>query len=287
MTTVIYHANCDDGFGAALAAWLKFGDTANYFPSSYGDPVPAFKGGDDVYILDFSYSKAVMEEIGRRAGKVVLLDHHKTAKENLEGLKLDCESHICLDMNQSGALLAMRFFFPEAGVPMLFRFIDDNDRWQFKLPETKYVIRNLRSYDQDFEEWKRVMKGLEVSHYRDRFIEEGIGQERFFQSQVDFLMNMSKPHPVCMLGDVEGLAMNATRMYVSDLGHRLAVQSGTYGLVWSMLGPDVDPRRQVVCSLRSNGEFDVEAIAKVYGGGGHRNAAGFETSLEAMRQILA
>lgn len=286
MTTVIYHANCDDGFGSALAAWLKFGDGANYFPSNYGDPVPTFNRGDDVYILDFSYSREVTEEIGRRAGRVVLLDHHKTAKENLAGLELECEHYININMEKSGALLTWEFFF-QAPPPKLFEFIDDNDRWQFKLPETRYIIRNLRSYEQDFEEWERVLKGLEVSHYRERFIEEGIGQERFFQSQVDFLMNMSKPHPVRMLGDVEGLAMNATRMYVSDLGHRLAVQSGTYGLVWSMLGPDVDPLRQVVCSLRSNGEFDVTEIAKIYGGGGHRNAAGFETSLEAMRQILA
>ena len=29
-------------------------------------------------------------------------------------------------------------------------------------------------------------------------------------------------------------------------------------------------------SLRSNGEFDVSVIAKQFGGGGHRNAAGFE-----------
>lgn len=287
MTTVIYHANCDDGFGAALTAWLNFGDTANYFPSSYGEPVPTFKDGDDVFILDFSYSRSIMEEIGKKAGSVTLLDHHKTAEENLKGLKLDCKNYIHFDMTKSGALLAWRYLFPEAEVPRLFKFIDDNDRWQFKLPETKYAIRNLRSYKQDFEVWERVMRGLEVSHYRDRFVEEGAAQERFFQSQIDFLMNMSKPHPVCMLGDVSGLAMNATRMYVSDLGHRLAVQSGTYGLVWSTLGPDVDPRRQVTCSLRSNGEFDVTEIAKIYGGGGHRNAAGFETSLEAMRQILA
>ncbi|HEY6554426.1 MAG TPA: phosphohydrolase, partial [Vicinamibacteria bacterium] len=29
-------------------------------------------------------------------------------------------------------------------------------------------------------------------------------------------------------------------------------------------------------SLRSRGEFDVSAVAMGYGGGGHRNAAGFQ-----------
>lgn len=33
------------------------------------------------------------------------------------------------------------------------------------------------------------------------------------------------------------------------------------------------------CSLRSKGDIDVAAIATTYGGGGHKNAAGFKTSL--------
>ena len=30
-------------------------------------------------------------------------------------------------------------------------------------------------------------------------------------------------------------------------------------------------------SLRSKGDFDVSIIAKAFGGGGHKNAAGFES----------
>jgi nanoRNase/pAp phosphatase (c-di-AMP/oligoRNAs hydrolase) len=36
------------------------------------------------------------------------------------------------------------------------------------------------------------------------------------------------------------------------------------------------------CSLRSNGDYDVSAIAKVFGGGGHKNAAGFEVPLSTL-----
>ena len=32
---VLYHADCLDGFGAAYAAWEKFGDTAEYIPVQY------------------------------------------------------------------------------------------------------------------------------------------------------------------------------------------------------------------------------------------------------------
>lgn len=71
-----------------------------------------------------------------------------------------------------------------------------------------------------------------------------------------------------------GLAANAPAFLASDLGHELANRSGTFGLVWSMAAD-----RMAHCSLRSNGDYDVSAIAKVFGGGGHRNAAGFSVEM--------
>jgi nanoRNase/pAp phosphatase (c-di-AMP/oligoRNAs hydrolase) len=68
----------------------------------------------------------------------------------------------------------------------------------------------------------------------------------------------------------DGLAINAPAEYASDIGSLLAIKSGTYGAVWTYWGAG---KYQV--SLRSVGDFDVSKIAKYYGGGGHRNAAGF------------
>lgn len=75
----------------------------------------------------------------------------------------------------------------------------------------------------------------------------------------------------------QGMAANAPSFLASDLGHELANKSGTFGLVWSMAGDG-----QVHCSLRSNGQYDVSAIAKAFGGGGHRNAAGFSTDINTL-----
>ena len=43
---------------------------------------------------------------------------------------------------------------------------------------------------------------------------------------------------------------------------------------------------QAHCSLRSNGDYDVSAIAKAFGGGGHRNAAGFSTDINTLLSWL-
>ena len=75
----------------------------------------------------------------------------------------------------------------------------------------------------------------------------------------------------------KGLAANAPAFLASDLGSELANKSGTFGLVWSMADDG-----QIHCSLRSNGDYDVSAIAKAFGGGGHRNAAGFSTDINTL-----
>ena len=63
---VLYHGrNCPDGFGAALAAWLYYGDSAEYLGLDHGDittvdDLPTVKGRT-VYILDFSFSADILQ----------------------------------------------------------------------------------------------------------------------------------------------------------------------------------------------------------------------------------
>ena len=100
---VIYHANCTDGFGAAFAAWLKLGDEAEYLPMEYlktdgksstdllhefsTEKIPgACISEREVYILDFSLPKAVMDWIFQIAKRVVWLDHHATSRTIAEDL---------------------------------------------------------------------------------------------------------------------------------------------------------------------------------------------------------
>lgn len=74
---------------------------------------------------------------------------------------------------------------------------------------------------------------------------------------------------------------NAPAHLSSELGHQLAIQSGTFGLVWHQAKDG-----RVRCSFRSNGDYDVSAIAKAFGGGGHRNAAGCEVSMATLQGWL-
>lgn len=93
---------------------------------------------------------------------------------------------------------------------------------------------------------------------------------QWFSRQVDHLEHQSQFF-------ADGLAANCPPHLQSDVGHELANQSGTFGLLWH-----IDKGNVCRCSLRSNGDYDVSAIAKAFGGGGHRNAAGFMTDIQTL-----
>ena len=132
---VIYHADCTDGYGAAFAAWLKLGDEAEYLPMQYGNIDVDLECVDrEVYILDFSFPRVMMDNIFHAAKRVVWLDHHKTAFEmwcaphlkettffmNQGDVEVGQKDHyILLDNNKSGAMLAWEYFHPGTEVPML------------------------------------------------------------------------------------------------------------------------------------------------------------------------
>ena len=68
---VIYHGrNCPDGFAAALAAWLFYGDRAEYLGLDHGevstlDDLPALQGRV-VTILDFAFGRALLQALDER-----------------------------------------------------------------------------------------------------------------------------------------------------------------------------------------------------------------------------
>lgn len=310
---VIYHANCADGFGAAFAAWLKFGDEAEYLPVQYGRRINWGTNSDgllsingepqrEVYILDFNFPREIMDQIFALSKRVVWLDHHKSAFEEMgfvyeKGMQHSCKHivddkhHVLLNDNKSGAMLAWEYFHPGTEVPLLIQHIDDYDRWQFKLEGTKAFQKALWSYAPwSFEQWDLLGAGGDC-FTRDIYAEgEAIlrAHEQNVQSVVEGAtmpcrLLKAEPKPggehweALFPVDATGLAANCPPHLASDVGHELATESGTFGLLWSM-----DKDGKIKCSLRSNGDYDVSAIAKVFGGGGHKNAAGFETDINTL-----
>jgi uncharacterized protein len=258
MIYVLFHDSCSDGFTAAYVAWKKFGDKATYIPIQYGKPLPEIPDQSEVYILDFSYSKQILEDLWKRSLKLVVLDHHKTAEQELSGLP-----YAWFDQKECGATLSWKHFFPEQPMPELLLHIRARDLWLWDQPKSREINAALSIQDRTFEHWDELF-----SYPICDFVKAGeiilIVQDR----QVKGLVEKAYIHQISQYN----VPVVNSSLYQSEIGEALCKKypdnpfSGVY--FWK-------DEKTRIWSLRSIGEFDVSEIAKSLGGGGHRNAAGF------------
>ena len=262
MRYVLYHSSCYDGFGAAFAAWKKYGDKAKYIPCSHGAPAPDVSKATEIYVVDFSFDAETLVSWSGCA-QVVVLDHHKTAHEMLDPLIGGNNPEVYFDMNRSGALMAWQYFHPDTDVPMLIRWISDRDLWKFEVENSERVHKALVSHPMDFEIWDKFSKDP------GRLVDEGKVCERLYSQLVE---NIIKSPWMRTIGDYTVPVVN-TSIAWSEVGHSLLEAHPDAPFVASFTVFE----DQVMWSLRSRPGFDVSEIAKRYGGGGHENAAGFKT----------
>lgn len=271
MNMVIYHGGgCFDGF---CAAWLFHRATpdAEFIAAKYGEPPPHHSAlsGKQIHIVDFSYKRDVLADMAQVCNRVVVLDHHKTAEAELKDLVLPGLS-VTFDMNKSGGRLVWDYLcdgwlFSFCPRPWLVDYTEDRDLWRWALPHSREINAALRTYPLKFEEWDR----LSLLDPTD-LIAEGKAILRCERQVIDTHVRNARE---IELAGHKIKAVNATTLF-SEIAGELA-ESGPFGACYFDRG---DGKRQ--WSLRSRGDgLDVSEIAKQFGGGGHRNAAGFETVL--------
>lgn len=290
---VLYHDSCADGFGAAFAAWMKFGDSAEYIPVQYGKPMPPIFDGSEVYILDFSYKTEPLIELWGRSSKLVVLDHHATARTELQSMVVKEPSLIRFDMGKSGAVLAWEYFHPELKVPDFILYLQDRDLWQWKLPMSREVSDAIRSYPFDFNTWKGLAGyNASTSDLHASQIEmlqsEGVGIRRMTQQIVGQMAAKKRWAIFQKSGSVDfqenldalGLdyslyggapVLNCTT-FISETCEKMLELNPSAKFVGSYFDAADGSR---IWSLRSRKDFDCSVIAKQFGGGGHAQAAGF------------
>lgn len=288
---VIYHDHCADGFGAAWACWMKWRDAPKYVPASYGQTPPDV-AGKHVLIVDFSYKANVLDEMGKGAASIIILDHHKTAQSDLEQWRRMADKperftmaaaasmnddlrrngyrpiSALFDMERSGARLAWDFCH-ENPVPTLIQLIEDRDLWRFQFDETKPFSLWLRSEPFNFDRFELLAQQLEDGRDSYEIMIEAKAMQRFFDAKVDEIASFAKRRG---LAEHNPIVVNCPPMFASEVGHALLDKhpDAPFAAMWFEAG------NKRMWSLRSRDDrIDVSAVAALFGGGGHRNAAGF------------
>jgi uncharacterized protein len=261
---IIYHDQCKDGFGAAFAAWKKFGDTAAYIPLKTQAPLPDGIIDKELYIVDYSFDLPTLTSLRSKNKSVVVIDHHATAEADVTAFPENV-----FDLNHSGAVLAWHYFHPSTPVPRLLSYVEDHDLWKFVLPFNREINAAIALEPVTFERWGELATGLENDHDFNNFITIGATAAKISDALVDELLTYRER---VLFEGHEVYAINIARPHRSIVGHHLAKLNAAeggipLGIVYYRNGGAVH------LSLRSEGDIDVGAIAEKYGAGGHKHAA--------------
>lgn len=266
---VVYHAECLDGFTAVWAAWKKLGERAAYVPAFYQQAPSEELRDKEVYLVDFSYPPEVITKLKAANKKVAIIDHHQTAKKAAEAASV----HL-FDLKHSGAYLAWQYFHPGKQTPVLVRYVEDGDLWNFKLPEARAILACLSLEKFGLERWDKLAREMEMVERRREMVQKGKLILLYERAITDFMAKEAE------LVEFEGrkvLAVNFSyKPLTSELAHVLYEKRPPMSIVWR----EMNGERRV--SLRSDGTVDVSEIAKKYGGGGHKAAASFSLPASAL-----
>lgn len=290
---VLYHAGCADGFTAAWAARGALPTGVECVPVSYTDKDYPDVTDKHVLIVDFSYDEQRLREMvdGGCAKTITILDHHKTAQEELSDFIVGSEGEVNLDdpdvfatgcrelavrpirawfdMERSGCQLVWSYFYGGEEVELI-KYVGNRDLWRLDaLPGIREAHAWLMSHEFDFDVWNTLQYRME--EHMSNVIEEGSAILRAHDRNLRQLLESTRR--TMIIGGHTVPVANLPYTMASDGAGAMAAEPG---VEFAATYYD-NSKGQRVFSLRSNKEhgIDVSAIAKQYGGGGHRNAAGF------------
>src|ERR1044071_4387345 len=273
--TVIYHRSDYDGKFCREIARKQLGDVAEYIGWDYGDPEPVVDPEQTLYILDLS----VPGLMGHK--DLIWIDHHKTAIEkysiSIPGYRID---------GVAACRLAWQWFYLFGGTsplpqkqayldrlvhePLAVRLAGEYDIWDKRDPRAEVFQFGLRVRELERKDWDGL---LACTVLGDDCALRLLGEGRIaqaYQRRVDRTLMESRGFELTWEA-LRFLAVNTGRF------NSLTFDSAVKPEHDALLGFSWDGKKWVVSlyGVPHKPNLDLSAIAKKYGGGGHRQACGF------------
>lgn len=275
---VVTHSPCSDGFMSStiVRMWLRQRcvdlDTIVFYNASYGrdfSKLPEMMKDKYVVICDFSFTKSLFDQmVAATNGNILILDHHKTAQENLQDID---SKYLVFDMNHSGAFITWTYFFGFTSIPKAVLYVEDNDIWNKALPQTREFTAYMYGQDFDFAEYEKF--------FSDQYLIEtafptGAGMVLRDDSIIEQLAKKCIVNFMEINGRYYFVAcLNSAGILRSELGNRvlLLLKNANFSMIYA----HDQYSGSTSISYRSLGDrSDCTEIARLNGGGGHRNASG-------------
>ena len=267
-TLCLYHDD-PDGCCAAAIARRALGEKLVLHPLQIGDPIPwgMIEISQQVVLLDYSLPLEDMQRLsdGRR---LVWIDHHKTSLARLGQAMAAIPGERSLEA--AACVLTWQTFFPEDPTPQAVLLIGDRDIWRMAYTDTRAFSEGLFQEDigpEHDELWKPLLDGDQL--LVNQLIDRG---RVLYQARLKGIRDVVGHYGFeTVFEGHKTLVVNHRGN--GDMGEHIR-QAG-YALAYCYVEVVRDGRLQTVVTLYSD-QIDVSEIARKFGGGGHRGAAGFQ-----------
>lgn len=274
----IYHKSCNDGTAAAAVLLKKF-PQAQLFPLWHNyvaadlDPIRNIKEIDEIYFVDCAIG---INELLVVAKKITVIDHHISIKDELDALAKDGKINYVFDNKKSGSSLAWSYLFPKETLPEIIKYVEDSDLWNWAYGETTKHVNNYLSLNMNTPEIFLSLFDENIEYIK----KDGSIITRYADSNIERIMREASPIKL-KIGEYELPAYNIT-IYQSAVGNNLSRQIGGVAVMFTIKG------EKVKLDFRCEQSHNPSALdlAKMLGGGGHRNASGAEVPFVKFLEMI-
>jgi hypothetical protein len=274
---VVYHSADFDGIACREVARCYY-PNATFIGWNHGDPVPIIRDDHRVILMDLS-----IDELMSRPN-LVWIDHHKTAIEKypltIPGVRINGVAACRLawqwffSERSCGLLTADNFKNREVTEPLVIRLIGEHDVWDHRDTRSLILQHGLQSVDLSDTEWNCLLNPTKIPFSeREReilqgLLDKGAVVQRYVDNQTSLLSNNSfelffEGYMFLCINTPLGNSLMFTK--ANPLRHDGLMKMFYNGDKWKVTLYGVEGTNH-----------DLSIIAKKYGGGGHKQACGFE-----------
>jgi oligoribonuclease NrnB/cAMP/cGMP phosphodiesterase (DHH superfamily) len=270
----IYHSRDLDGFTSGAIMKLKYPDI-KLIGYDYGDTFDYDLTGESVIMADVSFPMEKMLEISNSVeGRLTWIDHHISAINKYNEFSKDKPSFLTPVLEDGIAACegTWKYFFPGEKIPLTVRLLgeydtlrnNDKEWWEDSVLPFQMTMRSIctdpHSFPQHF-------------FHNDNYIFQAIDDGRIilgYQKVVDKQMCL-KSSFVCDFQGLRALCLNCGGFSSTNFKgvydeekHDIMIPFQYNGRFWN------------VSLYTTKDDVDCSELAAMYGGGGHKQAAGFQ-----------
>lgn len=293
ITVVVYHIYCSDGVSSKYVC-KKYFENNNIVNVEYIGEHPSKNGelswskvlnlkNQKILFTDIAPSYEIYNILKNNNNEILILDHHKS---NIDDLQNILEDEKIFRLDKSGVGITWEYFNSNKEIPYILKLVEKRDLWLKDDKNSEYFYELTKTMAVENED--------ELFNFYDKCIEDDI----FFKTNIeksksiveyknkDYMLISKKPNIILEIFDEDKLLVSASKNTDHDKSDLCNIMVKSNNCDFSYGWTYFTSYNCTGISLRSlDSKSDVQEIAKLYNGGGHRNAAGI--SINGFKSILA